>query len=402
MRVAGVTLLGAVCALALASAPAGAIETVEYRAGISQGQAGRLAAIAAGPDGNLWFTEQSGRIGRITPTGVATEFVGSPPLLAIAAGPDGAIWFSETLPDAGDGLGHITVDGATRAAFPIGPPPGSVLSLVSGPDGALWFTLLGAGPNVGRMTTDGTVTRFASTYGPSQPEQIAVGPDGALWYAEGGTPIEPEHPSAGNTFRGLVRITTAGAITPFRLRARSVHPFDATSGPGRALWFTASGPVPQIGRLTTAGTYALFDARVPRNRFLGSIVSGPDGNLWYTIGGGRVGRITRKGLVTVFRTPSRAVAPGDLAVGPDSNIWMTDPTGGIVKIVPPRGRCVVPALVGLRFARAKRRLHRANCHVGAVAAPRRTHRGRLVVQHQYPRRGARLPAESAVDLMLRR
>jgi virginiamycin B lyase len=31
--------------------------------------------IAAGPDGNPWFTEQLGnRVGRITPTGTVTEF----------------------------------------------------------------------------------------------------------------------------------------------------------------------------------------------------------------------------------------------------------------------------------------------------------------------------------------
>src|ERR1700730_2867726 len=49
--------------------------------------------IAAGPDGNLWFTEFSGnKIGRITTAGVVTEF--SIPTSAsgprgIAAGPDG-------------------------------------------------------------------------------------------------------------------------------------------------------------------------------------------------------------------------------------------------------------------------------------------------------------------------
>lgn len=35
----------------------------------------RLAGITAGPDGNLWFTENNGnKIGRITPAGVITEF----------------------------------------------------------------------------------------------------------------------------------------------------------------------------------------------------------------------------------------------------------------------------------------------------------------------------------------
>src|SRR4029077_102500 len=101
------------------------------------------------------------KVGRITPAGVVSEFTAPGPLLAIAAGPDGTIWFSETLPDAGAGVGSVGVDGTLRAGFPIGPLPGSVLSLTSGPDGALWFTLLGAEQNVGRMTTAGAVTRFA-------------------------------------------------------------------------------------------------------------------------------------------------------------------------------------------------------------------------------------------------
>jgi uncharacterized repeat protein (TIGR01451 family) len=58
-----------------------------------------LADLAAGPDGDLWFTEFSGNaIGRITPAGVITEFAtptaGSGPM-GIAAGPDGNIWFAE-------------------------------------------------------------------------------------------------------------------------------------------------------------------------------------------------------------------------------------------------------------------------------------------------------------------
>ena len=57
--------------------------------------------IAAGPDGNLWFTESAnpGRIGRITPTGTIDEFAaGLTPNSApvgIAAGPDANLWFTE-------------------------------------------------------------------------------------------------------------------------------------------------------------------------------------------------------------------------------------------------------------------------------------------------------------------
>src|SRR5438876_9699486 len=63
---------------------------------------GGPTGIAAGGDGNLWFTERFGnKIGRIAPTGVnpvITEFcqgltAGSP--RGITVGPDGNIWFAE-------------------------------------------------------------------------------------------------------------------------------------------------------------------------------------------------------------------------------------------------------------------------------------------------------------------
>ncbi len=73
-------------------------------------------AIAAGPDGALWFTLPGPRvdkIGRITTAGVITEFTiptippyGSLPT-AIAAGPDGALWFTES---SANKIGRITAD----------------------------------------------------------------------------------------------------------------------------------------------------------------------------------------------------------------------------------------------------------------------------------------------------
>ncbi len=70
--------------------------------------------IAAGPDGNLWFTEKVGnRIGRITTAGVVTEFstgiTASSGPFGIAAGPDGNLWFTQV--DANQ-IGRITT-GAT-------------------------------------------------------------------------------------------------------------------------------------------------------------------------------------------------------------------------------------------------------------------------------------------------
>src|SRR5262249_57526583 len=65
----------------------------------------RLNFITAGPDGNVWFTQQPnsntdpGAIGRITPAGVITEFSAGlsqgSQLHGITTGPDGNLWFTE-------------------------------------------------------------------------------------------------------------------------------------------------------------------------------------------------------------------------------------------------------------------------------------------------------------------
>ena len=53
--------------------PSGTV--TEFSTGITPGSVPK--SIAAGPDGNMWFTEAFGnRIGRITPTGTVTEFDG--------------------------------------------------------------------------------------------------------------------------------------------------------------------------------------------------------------------------------------------------------------------------------------------------------------------------------------
>ena len=79
--------------------------------------ASRPYTIAAGPDGNLWFTESMGnKIGRITPAGVITEFTvpmaGSGPY-GICVGPDGNIWFTERF---GNQIGRLAGPARGRAS----------------------------------------------------------------------------------------------------------------------------------------------------------------------------------------------------------------------------------------------------------------------------------------------
>src|SRR5579864_2969644 len=159
-------------------------------------------SIAVGADGNLWFTDVTraggptyayvNKIGRVTPSGVFTEF---PVTLRKAtdfadlliAGPDGNLWFSIEgyLPDysAFGEMGRITPQG-TVTIFDLGKfivPR----DMTIGPDNNIWFS---AGDVVGRMTKDGQVRLFDPSPGAKAFERIGISGitssiDGSLWFA---------------------------------------------------------------------------------------------------------------------------------------------------------------------------------------------------------------------------
>ena len=111
--------------------------------------------ITAGPDGALWFTENSSQIGRITLQGKITEFavppyqdeygrIDSEHPWGITTGPDGHIWFSVE-----NDIGRITPQGAITEN-PMPAPTGPGIELTTGPNHALWFTQP-AGNWIGRI-----------------------------------------------------------------------------------------------------------------------------------------------------------------------------------------------------------------------------------------------------------
>ena len=99
--------------------------------------------ITAGPDGNLWFTENvsGGKVGEINPTTHAvTEFpiptTNSGPL-GITAGPDGNLWFTEGVTDK---IGMINPTTHAITEFPVPTAKSGPDGITAGPDGELWFT----------------------------------------------------------------------------------------------------------------------------------------------------------------------------------------------------------------------------------------------------------------------
>src|ERR1700716_2896907 len=95
---AGLAVFASVVPLGLSAAPAlaaaGSISEFPVPTAASAPE-----GIAAGPDGNLWFTEEHGqKIGQITTSGSFSEFslpTATSDAAEIAAGPDGNLWFTE-------------------------------------------------------------------------------------------------------------------------------------------------------------------------------------------------------------------------------------------------------------------------------------------------------------------
>lgn len=189
--------------------------------------------ITAGPDGNLWFTDAgTNQIGRITTGGTITEFsiptANSTPL-GIAAGPDGNLWFTES--GAGNHIGRISPSGMITE-FPVNDLSWEI---TSGPDGNLWFTDY-TGRHIGRISPSGSITEFIVPTANSITQGIAAGPDGNLWFTE------LIYQGTGNNLKviggKIGRITGGGTITEFPVPTTNSAPIEIAVGPDGNLWFT--------------------------------------------------------------------------------------------------------------------------------------------------------------------
>ena len=151
--------------------------------------AGAVTDVTAGSDGNLWFLNNGGEdlvpwsISKMTTAGDFTNYpLSSAGLLTdIAPGPDGNLWYTRmrepfTAPAAA--VGRITLSGVSTE-FPLGSGLEDPVGITAGPDGAVWF---GESYDtvVGRITTSGTITEYTVD---ARPYGITLGPDGALWLA---------------------------------------------------------------------------------------------------------------------------------------------------------------------------------------------------------------------------
>lgn len=260
--------------------------------------------VVAGPDGNLWITEQiDNTITKMTPEGQIlfhrkiTTPAAQP--MQIAPGPDGNMWFAEYLP-VGQ-LGQITPAGAIQE-FKVPTPTAQLWSVVTGPDNNLWFTEFftnaadpTAKPAVGRMSRTGTgAIEFSMPFTYTTPTDITVGPDNALWFTLWGGDAIGRIP---------VTATSSSDITLINLPSGS-SPIGIVKGPDGNIWFAESGTA-KVGRINPTTMTLLPEIALPGS---------PKGN---------------------------KTGPLELAVGPDDQVWVVEYVANIIASVSKDGTRVV-------------------------------------------------------------
>jgi hypothetical protein len=276
--------------------------------------------IAAGPDGNMWFTLPGKKIGKITPAGIVQEFelAGIENTIGIAAGAEGQIWVVATNKAASFLPSNPTGTEKDFTSALINAEPNIVL----GPEGLFWVASLNKVAKFSPADFNGTIKEvpLAGTL-PNEisPKDIDVaGSEIAIADTDLVPPLETSRvvlfnsagvqrdivipgPSQGlagapNGFIGYsapgAKPEAAGLITPpgipsfFELLG---DPFGVAYGADQAFWIVqfAKG---QLTRLTTAGqTSVLGGLPIESAR---QIAAGPGNTLWVSL-------VKKEGLVPV-------------------------------------------------------------------------------------------------------
>jgi streptogramin lyase len=114
-----------------------------------------------------------------------------------------------------------------------------------------------------------------------------------------------------------------------------------TGGPDGNLWFTAGGgskiAMDYIGMINPA-THAITEFPIPTSHAnAGGIAAGPDGNVWFTEGGAnKIGMINpTTHAIAEFPIPTGGTPPYDITAGPDGNLWFTEPIGNEIGMINP-------------------------------------------------------------------
>jgi len=136
-------------------------------------------------------------------------------------------------------------------------------------------------------------------------------------------------------------------VTMFPVPTAASQPFGIVSGPDGNLWFT-EGNRDVVGRITPKGEITEYHTPTGGSQ-PGAITVGPDGNLWLAeVSGNNIARLTTAGGFTEFPIPTPYSDPRDIVAGPDGALWFTETSAGMVSRVTVDGH-VTEFPAGTRF-----------------------------------------------------
>ena len=282
-------------------------------------------AIAAAPDGSVWFTlESSDAIGRLRNGQIERIPKGAQSIepLGLAVDVEGRAWYTEAPKQS---ISRASPDGAI-AAFALSTPVARLGRLSVGPDSTVWF----AEPTLMSVTRlrDGRFTRHVmGTLGAKVPADappfgVAIAPDGAVWATL---------PSSDQ----LLRIAPDGGTTAFDVPTRRSGLGDIAVAADGSVYFLQTS-ANKIGRLAD-GKFEEFAVPTP-SAGLVSLAVAPDGAAWFTeLRGHRLGRL-RGATLTEFELPRPDARPFGITVDGANNVWYSDISGWLGRLDASRAR----------------------------------------------------------------
>jgi len=282
-------------------------------------------AIAAGPDGTVWFTlESSDAIGRLRNGEVQRirKGVQSIEPLGLAVDVEGRAWYTEAPKQS---ISRASPDGAI-ASYGLETPVARLGRLAVGPDSSVWFaesTVMSVTRlREGRFTRHVMGTLAAKVPADAPPFGVAIAPDGAVWATL---------PSSDQ----LLRIGPDGSTTAFEVPTRRSGLGDIAVAADGSVYFleiTAN----KVGRLA-GGRFEEFAVPTPQAGLMALAVA-PDGAAWFTqLRGHRIGRL-RGGTVKEFELPRADARPFGITVDGANNVWYSDLSGWLGRLDASRAR----------------------------------------------------------------
>ena len=317
-------------------------------------------AIAAGPNGGIWFVDSGNRakpsaVGSMSTTGlVATVYFGGVQrglsndkigYFGIATGPDGSLWFSEPLNGK---IARITTSGAVTETNAAGSLP---FKITAGPNNAMWYTLNGSSA-IGEITTSVRPSATAFPIPSPRPaatanvQSIAAGSGDKLYFTDCGA----QNGGLDGVGQVIVSGTAVRVVPEIAVPTQRSCPQGIVSTSDGSLWFLESSQannIYKVARLVPASPFShstIVEFDMPANAGkLAFLAAASDGTLWTANNGTNPGSVTHvtqlpssgSNAPPHFTTINAGQQPVPIVIGSDGTIWYGSPAvPALVKLVP--------------------------------------------------------------------